>query len=165
MADYLVKIEDNIISVDLINTNKIKINDKEIQFDLKFKDEECYLTYKNKSFEATVLSQSESFVVVSINNDIYEVEVKDRIVQLSEKFTKNKDVKAKQVIVRAPMPGLVLKILVNVGQKVEKGSSLLILEAMKMENEIKTNNAGIVKEILVKEKTAVEKGDILIVIE
>ncbi len=63
------------------------------------------------------------------------------------------------------MPGKVVKILANVGQKVEKGQTLLILEAMKMENEIKSNTNGTVKAIHVKAGDALENGVLMMEVE
>lgn len=67
--------------------------------------------------------------------------------------------------VKAPMPGLVVKILTSPGSEVEKGDPLVVVEAMKMENEIGAPVKGVVKEIKVNEKQAVEKGEIMIVLE
>lgn len=63
------------------------------------------------------------------------------------------------------MPGKVVKILANVGQKVEKGQTLIILEAMKMENEIKSNASGTVKAIHVKAGDALENGVLMMEVE
>jgi biotin carboxyl carrier protein len=63
------------------------------------------------------------------------------------------------------MPGKVVKILGTVGQKVEKGQTLLILEAMKMENEIKSNTTGVVKAIHVKAGDALENGVLMMEVE
>ena len=67
--------------------------------------------------------------------------------------------------VKAPMPGLVLDILVEAGQSVNKGDNLLILEAMKMENIIKASGNGVVKNININKKDAVEKNQLLIEME
>lgn len=67
--------------------------------------------------------------------------------------------------IKASMPGLVVKVLVKPGEEVAKGQPVLILEAMKMENEIRAPSSGIVKEIRVKEKQALEKGDLLAVLD
>lgn len=64
--------------------------------------------------------------------------------------------------VKAPMPGTILSINVKVGDKVEKGDTVIILEAMKMENEIATEISGTVKAINVAKGTAVVQGDTLI---
>ncbi len=63
------------------------------------------------------------------------------------------------------MPGNINRIKVNVGDQVKKGDLLLILEAMKMENEINATDDGTVKEILVKKGQKVSGGDILVIIE
>lgn len=65
-------------------------------------------------------------------------------------------------VIKAPMPGLVLKIQVTIGQAVGKGQPLLVLEAMKMENEVKSDRSGVVEAILVTEKGPVEKGQPMI---
>ncbi len=69
--------------------------------------------------------------------------------------------KEDEKLVKAPMAGVVLKILVSEGQKVKVGDKLLIFEAMKMENELYSEYAGEVKEILVKEGENIETGQIL----
>ena len=68
-------------------------------------------------------------------------------------------------VVTAMLPGTIVKILVEVGEHVKAGQALLILEAMKMENEVVSPRDGKVKEIKVKEGARVETGDVLIVIE
>ncbi len=68
-------------------------------------------------------------------------------------------------IVKAPMPGLVLQVLVAVGQPVQKGDPLLILEAMKMENVLKAAADGTVRSIEVQPGQAVEKGAPLIALD
>ena len=62
----------------------------------------------------------------------------------------------------APMPGKVLSVLVKPGQKVEVGDSLLILEAMKMENAIKSSVSAVVEKVLANAGSAVEKGELLV---
>ena len=71
----------------------------------------------------------------------------------------------KMTNVKAPMPGLIVEVLVKPGETVEKGSQLLILEAMKMENVLKAEDAGIIKSIEVVKGNAVDKGQILIAME
>ena len=63
---------------------------------------------------------------------------------------------------KSPMPGLVIKIDIKPGDSVAKGDPLMILEAMKMENQIKSKGDGVIAEILVNEGQAVEKNELLI---
>jgi len=67
--------------------------------------------------------------------------------------------------IHAPMPALVVHVEVAVGDEVKPGQGLVILEAMKMENEIKAHQSGIVKEIHVEKGETVEKGALLILLE
>lgn len=67
-----------------------------------------------------------------------------------------------QAVLKAPMPGLVLRVLVDVGELVVAGTALLSLEAMKMENELKATGPGVVATILVTPGQAVEKGQLLL---
>ncbi len=67
--------------------------------------------------------------------------------------------------VRAPMPGLIIKVEVDRGAEVERGQGLIVIEAMKMENELRATAAGRVSEIRVSAGQAVDKGEPLLVIE
>ncbi|MBM3329879.1 MAG: acetyl-CoA carboxylase biotin carboxyl carrier protein subunit, partial [Calditrichaeota bacterium] len=65
----------------------------------------------------------------------------------------------------APMPGLVVKMLASTGDRVDKGAGLVVVEAMKMENEFRSPVAGIVREVRVQPGQTVEKGELLVSIE
>ena len=73
-------------------------------------------------------------------------------------------VEGKQTI-NAPMPGKIVKIFVKVGDEVTEGQGLVVVEAMKMENELKSPKAGKVTEVIAKEGSAVENGAPLVVVE
>jgi pyruvate carboxylase subunit B len=65
----------------------------------------------------------------------------------------------------APMPGLIIRVNVAVGDAVEAGQGVVVMEAMKMENELRASTAGTVKSIEVSPGTAVEKGSLLVALE
>ena len=88
--------------------------------------------------------------------------LQDRLDQVLEKFGLGSSAAAKVADLKAPMPGLVRRILVQPGQAVEKGTPLLVLEAMKMENMIKAQAPATVGKIAVAEGDKVEKGAVLI---
>lgn len=67
--------------------------------------------------------------------------------------------------VRAPMPGLVVRVEVGEGESIEEGQGVIIVEAMKMENELKAEAAGVVSRILVETGQAVDKGTVLVEFE
>ena len=73
--------------------------------------------------------------------------------------------KSKINVLKAPMPGLVLKILIAEGQEIKKGDGLIVLEAMKMENIIKSSGDCTIKKINVVVKQAVEKNQVLMEFE
>jgi len=73
--------------------------------------------------------------------------------------------RAGQAILKAPMPGKVVRILVAEGDSVEAGQGLVVVEAMKMQNEMKAPRAGLVKSIKTKEGATVAAGEGLVVIE
>ena len=68
-------------------------------------------------------------------------------------------------VVKAPMPGLVVRVLAEPGMPVGPGAGLVILEAMKMENELKAPVAGTIARVTVRPGQSVEKGQVLVVIE
>ncbi len=65
----------------------------------------------------------------------------------------------------APMPGKVVRVLVSEGSEIEAGGGVLVVEAMKMQNEVKSPKKGTVQKILVKQGTAVNAGDVLAIVE
>lgn len=67
--------------------------------------------------------------------------------------------------VKAPMPGLIVKVLVEPGQQIHAGQGVIIIEAMKMQNELKAENGGIVKRVTAQAGAAVEKGAVLVEFE
>lgn len=126
-----------------------------------------HLIKNNQSYQASIESIDYELKTakININGRSYDVQVKDTFDQLVSKLglevvnsTMIKDVKA-------PMPGLVLDVAVGPGQSIQKGDKLLILEAMKMENVIKSDGEGIIKTIHIEKGAAVDKGQLLIEME
>ena len=119
-------------------------------------------TYKTEILENDFLNKSYK---VKVNNSEYEVniatELDNLIKELGFEVGASKQVNA----IKAPMPGLILSIHVEVGQEVQENDSLLILEAMKMENNFNSPRAGKIKSILVEKGQAVDKGQLLIEFE
>jgi biotin carboxyl carrier protein len=125
------------------------------------------ILYNHKSYTAIIesLDKKKKELTVSINGQVHKIAIQEPIDQLLSSM--GLDMKANQKIepVKAPMPGMVLKVLVTPGQQINKGDGLLILEAMKMENVLKASGPATVKSIKIDERTAVEKGAVLIELE
>lgn len=98
-------------------------------------------------------------------NFLYATEVKSEVGALLEQFMKTKKGAADESVVKAPMPGLVVKVTCQPGQQVKKGDKLVIIEAMKMENALACPADGTVKAILCKEGAPVEKDTVLVELE
>lgn len=102
---------------------------------------------------------------IKVNNNTYEVSIADELDQLISRMGivrgRHKVVNA----IKAPMPGLILEINVQVGDAVQENDPLLILEAMKMENSFLSPREGKIKSIAVVKGQAVDKGQLLIEFE
>lgn len=114
------------------------------------------------SYKANVESIANKTITLSVNHTLYEVNIADIVDQQIEEMGLNKVAETILKDIKAPMPGLILDIMVEVGQEVNTGDALLILEAMKMENIIKATGQGVVKEIKLSKGAAVDKNQIII---
>ncbi len=125
------------------------------------------ILYNGKSYTAIIEKTDRKAKEVSlrINGQLYKINIQEPIDLLLSNM--GMDLRSMQKVepVKAPMPGMILKVLVSPGQQINKGDALVILEAMKMENILKASAAATVKAIKVTEKTAVEKGAVLIELE
>lgn len=123
-----------------------------------------HILHKNKSYTAELISHDKvaKIITLKINGTIYKVEIKDRYDLLLEKMGLSSVNSGKIISVKAPMPGLIVKVNVQVGEKVKAGDALLVLEAMKMENMIKASAEATVAQVKIKKGDSVEKGQVLI---
>lgn len=125
------------------------------------------ILFKGKSYEAIVerTDRATKEMVLRIGGQRYTVAIQEPIDVLLHELGLDVAANKKLEPIKAPMPGMVLKVLVTPGQRIEKGDGILILEAMKMENVLKAPAAATVKGIRIQERTAVGKGDVLIDLE
>lgn len=99
---------------------------------------------------------------VSFHGDRHEVVVVDERTRYIRSLTAAAGVRVGGGVLRAPMPGLVVRVQVEPGQSVVAGTGVVVLEAMKMENELRASGPATVKAVLVKPGQAVDKGAPLI---
>jgi len=123
-----------------------------------------HLIYQHKSYRAEVVSEQpeDKTITVKVNGRLYHVTVEDQFDRLLKAMGLNGVAGKLALEIKAPMPGLVLSINVTEGQEIKKGDSLLVLEAMKMENMLKATTDGVVKKIFAGKGDKVEKGQVLI---
>ncbi|MHB8875071.1 MAG: biotin/lipoyl-containing protein [Myxococcaceae bacterium] len=103
-------------------------------------------------------------IAVHLRNHITRVDVADERRRRLRAAATAFSVEGRQTVA-APMPGKVVKVLVSLGDEVKEGQGLVVVEAMKMENELKSPKAGKVVELPAKEGTNVENGARLVVVE
>ena len=116
----------------------------------------------NKSFVASCKTTLENEYEVSILHDIVHIILEDERSCILKKYQKTDAKPTGTFIVTAPMPGLITSIKVKAGEAIEKGKGILVLEAMKMENEICSSHSGKVLSIIAEKGMIVEKGQVLL---
>ena len=99
---------------------------------------------------------------IRVNGELFEVVLKDTTDLFLDQLGVNSGKAAGMSVVKAPMPGLIYQLPVQVGDQVKKGDVLVVLVAMKMENAIKATGEGVVKSISVKLGDTVEKNQVMI---
>jgi biotin carboxyl carrier protein len=110
----------------------------------------------------TVRSTGRGQWSLQMGGDRWDVEVVDERTRHIRSLTAGAERRRGPVTLRAPMPGLVVRILVEPGQEVSAGAGLVVLEAMKMENELKAPAAATVGAVRAQPGEAVEKGQVLV---
>ena len=125
------------------------------------------VSFNGKTFNGEVLDQNleDHTLKLKLNHRVFEVKRKYALLDLISQMGLDKKKVKKLKELSSPMPGRVLKIMVKPGNQINIGDSLLSLEAMKMENILKSDGEGIVKEIFINEEQVVDKGEVLIEFE
>ena len=120
-----------------------------------------WFSWNNRSIEISVCPNGEAYLV-SLGGRSVPVEIVDSRAALRKAAQHGH---AGIVEIRAPMPGKVVRVLVSEGALVQANQGILVIEAMKMQNEIKSPKNGIVRMLGVKEGAAVNAGDLLVIVE
>jgi len=149
-------------------SNKITLNGEAVTPDWTLIGEHKYhaiINNQSLTVELVNIDETGKQMSIVVNGVKYQVALQNQFDALLKQLGMDKLAAGKVNNLKAPMPGLVLRMNVKVGDTVKKGDALLVLEAMKMENVIKAAGDGVVKKITATEKTAVEKGAVLIEFE
>ncbi len=165
---YQAKVNNTTYEVSVKSNDNILVNNKEFILDwLVISEKKKHLITNNKSYsvELVKLDREKKLVTIKVNNKSYDVALKDQYDILLSKLGMADMTTKKVKDIKAPMPGLVVDVLATIGKEVKEGENLLILEAMKMENVLKSPVDGIIKSITVKPTDTVEKNQILISFE
>ncbi len=168
MSDGTQKLADGQIRIDIedrsytLDTNE---SDSEFLSQLSVehvRDGLYSILYGGKSICAVVDSSAPNRLRFTVGDSVYSIRIVDHRIQLLEEYGVSDERGDHEINIAAPMPGLVLRIQVEEGETVSKNDPLLVLEAMKMENEIRAPGDGVVVAIHVKSGEAIAKNALLI---
>lgn len=166
---YYVDVEDRTIELDFQEEGEqllVRVGEDVFTLDLRQVTQPSLysLLIDNRSYELFVEENGDEFDVL-IGGEMFHLKVQDEWARRLANIQRKTQVETGLLAIKAPMPGAVISIEVTPGQDVTKGQGVVILSAMKMENEIKTPRAGRVKSVEVQPGQTVEQGRTLVVIE
>jgi len=159
MEKYIIKVNESEFEVDIDALQALDIQKQQGTGYHVLKDHTTYeVQLLQTDFESRTLK-------LSVNGNSYTVAIMDSYDQLVKKMglLSNTSQKAKNIL--APMPGLIMDVMVEAGQEILEGTPLLVLSAMKMENQILSQGAGKIKSVEIKTGDTVDKGELIIEME
>ncbi|MBN2486474.1 MAG: acetyl-CoA carboxylase biotin carboxyl carrier protein subunit [Bacteroidales bacterium] len=144
-------------------TDSLKINHKKLDIQI-FDDENgfTYLLYKNKKYHAEIIEKNQNKYIVLINGVSYTFTIETPFSYQRKKYLDKQKPKNKVEVVQAPMPGKIIDVLVEPGAEVKTGEAVIILEAMKMQNEIVSPVDGKIVKVYVRQNDIVNKDDLFL---
>ena len=150
-------------------TNSFELTESDLQqLDaVSVGENKFHILNENKPYSAEIVSAdfNAKKYSIKVNNNTYEVAISDALDILIQSMGIERGRTKLVNAIKAPMPGLIIEINVEVGQEVKENDPLLILEAMKMENSFLSPRNGRIKSIAVQKGMAVDKGQLLIEFE
>jgi biotin carboxyl carrier protein len=161
---YIVNIDDQEFKVNVERVGRdfvTLLNGKKHNVEVvSMDDNQMALIIDNRPYIVTMDSEK----LILVGGETYQVSVIDENVQKLMKMGPAK-LQKEELVLKAVMPGLVIDVNVKEGDEVRSGDALLVVEAMKMQNEVKTPQDGVVKKLLIQKGKAVNSGDTLVIIE
>ncbi len=159
MEDYLIRVNEKEI---LVNTKEVAVLDI-----VKIGSSNFHLLHDNKGYKVSLLETDylNKTLKISVNGNSYDLKIEDEYDQQVKKMGLLAVTSQKVNSIMAPMPGLIIDVMVKEGQEISEGTPLLVLSAMKMENIIVSQGDGIIKSIAIKKEDTVEKGQMVIEME
>jgi biotin carboxyl carrier protein len=165
VTKYLTTVNDQKYEIEVKGDGVVVINGEEREVDFKSMGQHAIfsLIIDNQSFEAVVEFRDGKYHVL-IFGDLYEITVTDERTQRLEDARGQLAEPVGEVRIKSPMPGLIVAVPVQVGDEVKKGQTVVILESMKMENELKAPRDGVVARVECAKGDSVEQNKVLVAI-
>jgi biotin carboxyl carrier protein len=145
---------------------RIKYQGKTV--DIKLREDPdgfSYIVWKNKKYMLDVIEKNQNRYTVMVNGVWHSFTVETPISLKRKRFLEQQGDSSSVLSIEAPMPGKIIDIMVEEGAEVKEGEPIIILEAMKMQNEISSHVSGVVRSVSVKKNDSVMKDDVLIDIQ
>src|SRR5690242_7238829 len=160
---YITNVEGKQFSVEIVDEKHVRVDDKlyEIDFETVSGQPVFSLIVDGRSHESYIYQDDDNWQVL-LHGRLYPVTVEDEREKRLRAAAGGGVAETGEFHLRAPMPGLVVAILVEEGQAIKKGQVLLILESMKMQNELKSPRDGTAGRIRVKAGETVEQKQTLL---
>jgi biotin carboxyl carrier protein len=163
---YTLSSENRKFSFSIPLTNKIRIDKRDYIVQLRADDKHgTYVLWKNRKYPVEIVRSRQNKYEILFNDISYTFTVETPFSLQRMKVLNAQRGKTEQESVRAPMPGKIIDVLVREGSPVLRGEPVVILEAMKMQNEIRSPVNGIIKSVSAKANTNVMKDDVLVEIK
>jgi biotin carboxyl carrier protein len=164
MTKYITTINNKKFEIDIDKEGAVTINGEKRQIDFLPLSPSLYnLLAENKSHDLVVDERDGEYQVL-LGGRLYTGEVLDERAQLLAATQTGAGASSGEISIKSPMPGLVVAIPVVEGQEVKGGQTVIILESMKMQNELKAPRDGIVSRVNAAAGQSVEQGKLLITI-
>ena len=163
---YITTIDDVDYEVEILNDHQVSLNDEvyEINFEEISSDMIYSIIVDGKSYEVNISGDKNEWYVF-IRGTMYKAEVIDEREKRLREASGELALSSGEYTLVAPMPGMVVKVSVKVGKKVDKGDVLVILESMKMQNELRSPHKGTIIEVNVQKGDRVEKREPMVVLD
>ena len=164
-----IKVKDRTAKIEVLEQKgsvyRVKIDDREYELDVEKVEEGVYSVIHNGASVNMEMIEGDKANKYNVNagKEHYDVEIIDAASRY--KAASGGDLEGGDRFIASPMPGKVVKLLVSEGDKVEKGQTVIIISAMKMESEYKSVFDGVVKKVFVKEGDTTEANSPLVEIE
>lgn len=159
---YVTIINDTRFEIEIEKDGTLKVNGEPREVDFLALGPALYSILMDHGSYELVIEEREGAYEVLMQGRLYTGQVLDERAQLLATRRGGLGVESGELSVKSPMPGLIVAIPVTEGQEVKKGQTLVILESMKMQNELKTPRDGIVQRISVAPGQSVEQNKLLI---
>ena len=162
---YIATIDDQEFVIDVNREGEVTVNGTPYAVDIQGvgSDSLYSLIVDGKSYDVFIDEHDDQFVVVMWGG-LFEVTVQDERTRRLAGLRRGPVAPVGEVLIKAPMPGVVVEVPVSEGQPVETGDIVVVLESMKMQNEFKSPRAGVVHSVRVKAGDKVDQHQIMVTI-